>query len=175
MGIHSSDLPFSPFKYNQVKDDDSSVRFPGISDSCRSAAKPLPVVDSQQRPSSFHQPMVSVEHTSIAIRIAHILYRISLPQDQVIPLRSYAELLHLSACPLWGRRTSEASAQDSFCAAPGRSMPPSSLRHLCRHCRSLSSQPRPVPQFSLTMLPLAPRTGCRFHRIVTETYVDDGP
>ena len=77
----SSDLILGDFKRDWVKDDDPSPQFPGISDSSRSTTAPLPVVDSQQHPSSLHQPMVPVKHTPIVILTAHILYGVSLLQD----------------------------------------------------------------------------------------------
>ena len=77
----SSGLIFGDFERGGIENDDSSPQFPGISDSSRSTTAPLPVVDSQQHPSSLHQPMVPVEHTAIVILTAHILYGVSLLQD----------------------------------------------------------------------------------------------
>ena len=74
----SSDLILGDFKRDWVKDDGPSPQFPGISDSSRSTTAPLSIIDRQQYPSGFYQPMVPVEHTAIVILTAHILYGVSL-------------------------------------------------------------------------------------------------
>lgn len=73
-------------KRSRVDNHNLSFQLSGIPYRCRCSSAPLPVVDSQQCSSSFYQPMVPVDHTPIVILMAHILYRISLLQDQVIPL-----------------------------------------------------------------------------------------
>ena len=77
----SSDLILGDFKRDWVKDDDSSAQLPSVSDSSRSTTTPLSIIDRQQYPSGFYQPMVPVEHTAIVILTAHILYGVSLLQD----------------------------------------------------------------------------------------------
>ena len=77
----SSDLILGDFKRDWVKDDDSSAQLPSVSDSSRSTTAPLSIIDRQQYPSGFYQPMVPVEHTAIVILTAHILYGVSLLQD----------------------------------------------------------------------------------------------
>ena len=77
----SSDLILGDFKRDWVKDDDSSAQLPSVSDSSRSTTTSLPIIDRQQYPSGFYQPMVPVKHTAIVILTAHILYGVSLLQD----------------------------------------------------------------------------------------------
>ena len=74
----SSDLILGDFKRDWVKDDSVSAQLPSVSDSSRSTTTPLSIIDRQQYPSGFYQPMVPVEHTAIVILTAHILYGVSL-------------------------------------------------------------------------------------------------
>ena len=53
-GYRSSDFTLSDFERDWVENDNPSAELPGISNSCRSTTPSLPIVDSQQCPSSPH-------------------------------------------------------------------------------------------------------------------------
>ena len=71
---HSCALFTCDFQRNRVEKNNLSPQLPGIPNGCCCPAPPLSIVDSQQHPSSFHQPMIPVKHTPLVILLAHILH-----------------------------------------------------------------------------------------------------
>lgn len=68
-----------------IYDYDPAPQLPGIPHGCRSTSPPLSIVDRQQQVSGVYQSAVSVEHTPVIILTAHIVHRIGLAQNRMIP------------------------------------------------------------------------------------------
>lgn len=83
---HSYALFIFDFQRNWVENYNLFSPLLSVSHRCRSPSPPLSVIDSQQYPGSFYQPMVPIKHTALVILPAHIFHRISLLQNRAIPL-----------------------------------------------------------------------------------------
>ena len=68
-----------------VNHDDLPPQFPGIVNGCAGAAAPYSVKNGQQQASRFYQPVVPVDHAAVIVLAAHIVNRISLFQNRMIP------------------------------------------------------------------------------------------
>ena len=76
---------FTMLSETGAEDDNFPPCFLGIPHRCRRPAAPLPIVDSQQQTSGLYQLMVPIKHTPAIIFTAHIVHRIGLAQNKMIP------------------------------------------------------------------------------------------
>ena len=79
-------LLMSDMPGNRADHNDLQAHLPGIIYCCAGADSPHSVIDSQQQSGRIHQPMVPVDHAAIIVIAAHIVNRIGLFQNRVIPL-----------------------------------------------------------------------------------------